>query len=369
MDYFNQHVSSSQTRGTLGAQRLADDELPVIDVEPLLRGGRRDRAKVAEQIGKAARDWGFFYICNHGVSPGLLDRAYGQAARFFEQPLAHKLRYDIARSPNHRGYVPVTERGEYADEQGERHYEAFDSGFELAASDPAARAHYLMGPNLWPRLPGFRQTLSNYYRAMYALGCSLCRGFELHLGLAEGYFDAFTRRPTSQLRLLHYLEHDAPPQDIDMNMGAHTDYECFTMLHQSAPGLQVLGPNGQWIEAPPLEGTFVVNIGDMMEVWSNGTFRSNVHRVVSGGRERFSMPFFFSADYDALIEPVPTMVRPGYPRHYPVTVAGHHLMGQLLRDFSYLRARHAAGQLELDFEVPHCNPFEYSKLTPQTLAA
>lgn len=357
---------SPSASGVLGSRRLGVDELPIIDVGPLLRGGSRARAKVAEEIGAAARGLGFFYICNHGVSAAAVS---AQAEAFFERPLSYKLRYDIARSPNHRGYVPVTERGDYADEQGERHYEAFDSAFELPKNDPAARAYYLMGPNVWPTLPNFRETLSKYYRQMYDLGRQLCRGFEHHLGLTQGYFDAFTRRPTSQLRLLHYLEHDAPPQETDMNMGAHTDYECFTLLHQSAPGLQVLGRDGIWIEAPPLDDTLIVNIGDMMEIWSNGAFRSNVHRVVSAGRERYSIPFFFAADYDALIEPLPNLLGPGSPPRYPSMFAGHHLMGQLMRDFSYLRARHAAGRLRLDHEVPDCNPFEHTKTVAEPLAA
>lgn len=352
--------------GVLGAKRLNVEELPIIDVGPLLSGGPRARARVADEMGAAARNLGFFYVCNHGVSTAAVS---AQAAAFFERPLPYKLRYDIARSPNHRGYVPVTERGDYADEQGERHYEAFDSAFELPNSDPAARAHYLMGPNVWPDLPRFRETVSEYYRTMYALGRQLCRGFELHLGLPEGYFDAFTQRPTSQLRLLHYLEHEAPPQETDMNMGAHTDYECFTLLHQSAPGLQVLGRDGKWIEAPPLDGTFVVNIGDMLEIWTNGAFRSNVHRVVSAGRERYSMPFFFAANYDALIEPLPHLVSSSSPPRYPAMFAGHHLMGQLMRDFSYLRTRHAAGELRLDHELPDCNPFEHTKLVSEPLAA
>jgi isopenicillin N synthase-like dioxygenase len=352
---------ASHGNGALGASRIEENALPIVDLAPLLHGSPGERARVAEEIGTAAREFGFLYIRNHGIDQRLIDRSYAQAGAFFGLEEEIKLQSDIARSSNHRGYVPVTERGLYTDELGERHYEAFDSALELPSSDPAARAHYLLGPNVWPKVPGFRATITAYYRAAAALGRELCRAFELYLQLPAGYFDPFMTRPTSQLRLLHYIENLAPMTPDDMNMGAHTDYECFTILHQTAPGLQVLGRDGRWIEAPPVEGTFVMNIGDMLEIWTNGIFRSNVHRVVNNGRERFSMPFFMAANYDAVIRPVDSpLVRRGPSRYLP-TVAGHHLMGQLLRDFGYLRARYDAGVLDLGFDVPDGNPFESTK--------
>ena len=338
-------------------------EIPIVDVGPLVHGTRSDWARVADEVGAAARGFGFFYIANHGVSYDLIDRAYNQANEFFRLPHQDKLQYDIAKSRNHRGYVPVTERGAYIDEQGERHYEAFDSALDLPRRSVSERRHYLMGPNVWPQLRGFREAATQYYSAATLLGRHLCRAFEIHLELPLGYFDPFMTQPTSQLRFLHYLENNAPMAADDMNMGAHTDYECFTILHQTAPGLQVLAADcSHWITAPPIDGTFVINIGDMLEVWTNGGFRSTLHRVVNNGRERFSMPFFMAANYDAVITPVKSMVSADNPQRFAPMVAGHHLMGQLLRDFSYLKARHDADLLDLDFEVSNVNSFEQSKL-------
>ena len=345
--------------GVLGAKRYAVDKLPVIDIEPLFRGNLADKRKVADALAEAAHDIGFFYICGHPIPQSMIDGVYAEAERFFGLPEHRKLECYIGDSRNHRGYVPRFERGDYADEQGERHYEAFDLALDLAPDDPDYySAHKLLGPNVWPSLPGFRKTVYRYYESLAQLAQSMCRAFEIHLRLAPGYFRQFTRKSTSQLRMLHYLENATPPDLKDMNMGAHTDYECFTILHQTKPGLQVMNSDNQWIEAPPIKGTYVINIGDMMEVWTNGLFRSTLHRVVNSGRERYSMPYFQAADFDAVVQPLPSLVGPSNPPRYAPLVAGHHLLGQLLRDFSYLKRRHQRGELYLPFTPPGENRFE-----------
>ncbi len=344
--------------GALGAKRLPGSVLPVIDIGALRGRQLADKRKVAETLAQAAHEIGFFYITNHGISQSLIANVYHEAERFFSLPLAEKLRYDIARSNNHRGYVSQAQRGDYADEQGERHYEAFDLALDLLPDDPEYhRADKLLGPNVWPALPGFRDRVYQYYQSVADLAQMLCRAFEIHLRLAPGYFRQFTDKSTSQLRLLHYIENQALMNAKDMNMGAHTDYECFTILHQTKPGLQVMNSADQWIEAPPLEGTFVVNIGDMMEAWTNGLFRATLHRVVNHGHERYSMPYFQATNFDAEVRPVPTVIGKSNPPRYQPIIAGHHLLGQLVRDFSYLKRRHQNGELHLP-KLPNGNPFE-----------
>ena len=179
--------------------------------------------------------------------------------------------------------------------------------------------------------------------------------------LPSGYFAQFMRKPIAQMRLLHYLEsRQAAPYDAakDMNMGAHTDYECLTILHQTAPGLQVLNCDDEWVDVPVQEDAYVINIGDLMELWTNGLFKATPHRVVNYGRERYSMPYFCAADYDAVIEPLPSLRVAGRRPRYQAMVAGHHLHGQLLRDFPYLRRRFERGDLRLPFAVPSGNQFE-----------
>ena len=349
-------------RGAFGATRLGIQSLPIIDLSPMFGHNDALKRRVADEIGEAAREVGFFYIKNHSIEPGLIDSAYLQSERFFSLSSDEKLEFDIAKSRNHRGYVPVTERGIYADEQGKRRYEAFDMALDLPNDDPDfVSGHALLGPNVWPRIDGFRDHIRTYYNAVSDLGKMLYRAFEFHLDLPCGYFDQLLTRPTSQLRLIHYLENNDRLDEKDMNMGAHTDYECFTILHQRQPGLQVMNTHGQWIEAPPIDGTFVINIGDMLEVWTNGAFKSNLHRVINNGKERYSMPYFASVNYDAVIEPLPTVTSRKNPQRYNKIVAGDHLFGQLLRDFSYLRERHSSGKLKIDFQIPQGNPFEQTK--------
>lgn len=337
------------------------ETLPVIDIAPMFGDSLFAQRRVAEEIGAAAREAGFLYVKNHGIATGLIEDAYVQAERFFSLSIEEKLECHIARSFNHRGYVPVTERGLYADEQGKRRYEAFDTALDLP---DFVGGQPLLGPNVWPGVDGFQNQISAYYRAVGALGKVLCRAFELHLKPPANYFDQFMTKPTSQLRLIHYLENDDAIDEQDMNMGAHTDYECFTILHQYQPGLQVMNADHQWMDAPPIDGTFAINIGDMLEVWTNGAFKSTLHRVVNNGRERYSMPYFVATDYDAVIEPLPGKVSAQQPPRYDKLVAGQHLMGQLYRDFGYLRERHAKGALKLDFPIPQGNPFE--QVTPST---
>ena len=340
--------------------------VPVIEIAALGSADRAARGRVADQIGRAASEIGMFYVRGHGIDPDLFARVHAHAAAFFALPEEVKLAYHIARSANHRGYVPFSEKGDYDDEPGERLYEAFDSALELPAYHAAARASRLMGPNVWPALPGFRRTVTEYYRAVALVGRRMCRAFEIYLGLDDGYFDRYMRTPTSQLRLLHYVENDAPSREEQMTMGAHTDYESFTLLHQWAPGLQSMTVDGRWVDVPPIPGTLVVNIGDLMEVWTNGLFVSNPHRVLNSGRERFSMPFFVAADHDAVVEPVASTVTADRPAAYGPLVAGEHLLAQLERDFPYLRSRGAPGEpIERRAEGaarPYINPFEASKL-------
>ena len=357
----------SNHRGALGAQCLASSSLPVIDIAPLFGSNNALKRRVADEIGEAARNVGFFYIKNHTIEPTMIDEAYAQAERFFELSLSEKLAYYIGNSRNHRGYVPQSERGIYADEQGERHYEAFDLALELPEDDPdVLQGNPLLGPNVWPHLLGFKQRISAYYNAVSNLGQVLSQAFELHLGLQPGELQQYMTKPTSQLRLLHYLANNAPMTTTDMNMGAHTDYECFTILHQQKAGLQVMNANDEWMEAPPIDGSYVINIGDMLETWTNGAFKSTLHRVVNNGQERYSMPFFVAANYDAKIKPLTTVISDANPPKYNNIVAGHHLLSQLVRDFSYLRKRLETGRLKVPFAISNGNPFE--QRSPEPLA-
>ncbi|MGI9317332.1 MAG: 2OG-Fe(II) oxygenase family protein, partial [bacterium] len=157
---------------------------------------------------------------------------------------------------------------------------------------------------------------------------------------------------------LHYLENDRTPSSSDVNMGAHTDYECFTILHSQTPSLQVLDLDSNWVDAPPIDNTFYFNIGDMMEAWSGGLLVATPHRVVNQGEERFSVPFFAATNYDTIVAPVDCPKFRNKQKQYEPVLGGEHLLSQLLRDFPYLRRRYEAGLLEFPDVQPGPNPFE-----------
>lgn len=341
-------------------QKSFSDELPLIDVGSLRFGTRREAMRVAEQLGTAARDIGFFRIRNHGISLELINETYGVAERFFAQTEAKKQRYYIGKSRNHRGYVPFTEKGDYADEV-HRNYEAFDLGLDLPDSDPDFLAgNLILGPNVWPDLEGFKPTVSRYYSEVAQLGRLIVSALEVFLGLPRGMITDQMCKPVSQLRLLHYVRPEVSKDHGSVNMGAHTDYECLTLLHTRNEGLQVMTQADHWVDVPVDHSAYVVNIGDMLEAWTNGILRSTPHRVVNRSRERFSMPYFVAANHDTVIRPFPHLVSDGQPARYEPFQAGAHLERMLLRDFPYLRQRH--GQMASGALAETCggynNPFE-----------
>jgi isopenicillin N synthase-like dioxygenase len=322
----------------------AFQSLPVVDAAGLFSTDPTVRRHAAEALGRATRETGFFYLVGHGVPPALGARLVTQAAAFFALPLERKLALHIGRSRNHRGYVPPGEEVFYGG--GRDRKEAFDLALELPADDPAVKAGTpMLGPNVWPDLPGFKEDVQAYYQAVFALGRRLLRGFALALGLPEEAFDAFVTKPPSQLRLVHY-----PYDPSDTNaagIAAHTDYECFTILLPTAPGLEVMNGAGDWVDVPPLDGAFVVNVGDLMEIWTNGTFVATSHRVRPVREDRFSFPLFFCCDYETEVAPLPAFVGPERPALHAPVRAGEHLYAQTIQSFNYLQARLAAGEIAL----------------------
>ena len=205
--------------------------IPMIDVGGLLRGGQDEVSLIANQIGRAAQSSGFFRIYNHGIDLRLIEATYQTAKRFFAMGESQKWQYYIGHSRNHRGYVPFSEKGDYTDEI-HRNYEAFDLGIDLLEDDPDFVAGiFLLGPNIWPDLPGFKETITRSQSEIAFLGRQLCLAVEIYLGLPQGAITDHMTKPVSQLRLLHYLRNSEVTHPQSVNMGAHTDYECLTLLH------------------------------------------------------------------------------------------------------------------------------------------
>ena len=343
------------------SKQTAFTELPVVDVSGLYSDDPADRANAADALGKAAREVGFLYVTGHHVGKELRQRLLDQTKRFFAQPEDRKMDIYIGKSDNHRGYVP---EGEEVMVGGKRdRKEALDLGLELAADDPLVLAGTpMVGPNQWPDLPGFREDVTAYYEAVFDLGRHLLQGFARALGKEETFFDRFVTRPPSQLRLLHY-PHDADAVDAQ-GIGSHTDYECFTLLLPTAPGLEVMNGDGEWINVPLLEDAYVVNIGDMMEIWTNGAFVATSHRVRRVEEERYSFPLFFACDYHTTVAPLPELVGAGETAKYEPLRAGDHLFAQTVQSFVYLRDRVERGEIVLPENARSLSSFgQYARHT------
>ncbi|SDW78570.1 Isopenicillin N synthase [Albimonas donghaensis] len=346
------------------ALTLDDAALPVVDLGPLVAGEPDGVAKVAAALGEAARSSGFFYVANHGVPQDLVEAVLAASQDFHGRARAFKMRWWSGFTTHHRGYVPFEENG--ADFPKKINFnEAWDMGFEAPADHPDHVAGWRMtGPNVWPDIPGWRETVSAYYEAVFALSLKMMDCLAWELGVDAEELRAKVTCPTSQLRLLRYVPNDMPATRDVVGIASHSDFECFTILLTGSAGLQVMNADDMWIEAPPIPGCFVVNIGDIFEAWSGGRYKSTQHRVVNIGRERFSCPLFFGLNYHEVVQPLEKFRTPEAMEKYPPFKAGDHLMRMTVPSFRYMDEAYRKGDMRLDFEVPDSNPFKREAKTP-----
>lgn len=280
------------------------DALPVIDVSALVSDapGRDD---VAAQIGAACRAHGFFYVTGHGVDEALVERLEVLSRRFFALDEGAKMKWRMALGGRAwRGYFPLA--GELTSGRPDWK-EGLYLGTELPEDDPLVRARTpVHGPNLFPDIEGFRDTVLAYIDAVSKLGHRLMEGIALSLGLPSTYFaERYTADPLILFRIFNYPTQSVPEgMDVHWGVGEHTDYGLLTILHQDeVGGLQVRTPEG-WIEAPPVPNSFVCNIGDMLDRMTGGLYKSTPHRVTrnTSGRDRLSFPLFFDPNFEARVQ-------------------------------------------------------------------
>jgi isopenicillin N synthase-like dioxygenase len=283
---------------------MSAQKLPIINVAPLLEGDTRASALIADEIGAACCDLGFFYATQHGIGADTLASLDAASRQFFALPEEEKMKIAMARGGRAwRGYFPVG--GELTSGKPDRKQGLY-FGEELGPEDPrVAGGLPLHGANLWPdAVPALKPAVLTFMREAERAAHAIMEGVALSLGLDAQYFrQTYTAKPTLLFRVFEYPANGAAEE---WGVGEHTDYGLLTLLAQDQHGgLQVRTPNG-WIEAPPIEGALVCNIGDMLDRLTGGFYRSTPHRVRNAsGKSRISFPLFFDPGWNAEIVPLP----------------------------------------------------------------
>lgn len=351
--YLNSRLTNGSSRSNGPSKPFT---IPQIDISPSFSPDLSARQAVAAQIRDACTTSGFFTITGHGIPEPTRQGILQQAQRFFRTlSREQKEALHIEHSPYFRGWEPAdstyvnpADWEGSGDEKVEESKEGFNWGYEDGLDLGEGKdGKYVeldgssgVQANVWPSetdLPGFYEGVREYYSQILELARHLFRLFALSLDLEETYFDAMTTHPGGIARLLYYPP-SADPQPLDptkpdtqIGLGAHSDYECFTiLLCSSAPGLEILSPDNIWVPAPAVPGSFIINVADFLMRWTNDKYRSTVHRVVNRTREeRYSVPFFFSVNYDQMVETLPSCVQEGEKPKYGPIRAGEYVLERL----------------------------------------
>jgi isopenicillin N synthase-like dioxygenase len=311
-------------------QRLAVSNLPVIDLGPFIgEGAAEDRLRVARAIRSACIDIGFFYVTGHGFTSAELDAVLAEGRKFFALPLAEKMKV-LSQNVDMPGFVrtggidPEKNRDQVVDIK-----ERFSLTRELKTGEQA-RSDSRVGRTQWPErdaLPAFEPVLKNYVARLEKVTAALNHAFALSLDLNEDFFDPLYGRPDMTLTFNFYPPVDpAKLKATQWSFSPHADYTAFTVLLQdSSGGLQARNSAGEWIEVAPKEGTFVVNVGNLLERWTNDLYKSTLHRALHVGNDpRISGALFVYPDANTVVRCIPTCQGPDNPSRYEdVTTADY----------------------------------------------
>lgn len=311
-------------------------EIPVLDLAPLMNG--QDTTDLALEFAEAYGKTGFGYVINHGVDPDLRAAVFAASKQFHALPDKEKLAITLDKC--HRGYIAINTSTDVNSDLAEVTKPNQSASFMMMREDAEIDPDvYLSGPNQWPVLGGFREACEAYVKVMTELGHSLLGLAIDAVGVTDHSILTAFQTPTIWLRLLHYPPQ--PPQAPDDLFGSapHKDFGCLTLLAQDdVGGLQVQTPAGSWVDVPPIDDAFVVNVGDMLHRLSNGKLLSTPHRVINAtGRERYSVAFFFDPHVSAKIAPLPETGPAGFePLNF-----GEFLKGELEASYNAHRTDHS----------------------------
>ncbi len=296
-------------------------DIPVIDISALRAGGEDpDRQECVSRIMTACTEIGFLSIAGHGVLPETTDRMRDLVRRIFDVDEAQKWAGAITRE-NYRGYIPL---GFFTPNDGSGApdlYEGYKLHHEVDADDPIRLDCALYGPNRWPDgIADARRITLDYWRALDGVARDLLSALEQALDIAPGALCGCFETPMTNMTLLHYPPQ--PPRRAGYGIHPHKDTDALTIIaHDPVGGLEVQMPDGRWIAAACPPGDFIVNIGDMLELWSGGRLVSTPHRVINtSGKERYSFPYFAVPRHDVVVAPLMAPVA-GFDR--PPVHTGH----------------------------------------------
>tara|TARA_Y100000588_G_C14094558_1_gene856011 strand:- start:200 stop:1174 length:975 start_codon:yes stop_codon:yes gene_type:complete len=287
------------------SRRLDFSEVPILDIGPLI--SRNYETSLINDLYKACANIGFFYIQNHNVPASLISSLKSATETFFSSPIDEKMCLGIDQrirgyyAENRSHSVENLIKGE--DRGGLSHKEGFWVGHER----PLCSKALLHGPNQWPiNHPELKHYMLEYFEATEELANVLLRGFALALELDECVFDSFFQKPMTSLLLNHFPPQENPTVYDEIGLVPHSDAGGFTILWQdNIGGLEIQNRSGEWVSAPPIDNTFVINIGNVMQMWTHGRFSSTPHRVINRGtRDRYSIPLFVNPSYDVEVKPL-----------------------------------------------------------------
>lgn len=317
--------------------------IPIIDFADARAGDTRGMERIARDVYDACTTAGFFYMANHGIPRAVIEGAVAAGQAFFSLPIEQKR--EVAVNHRHRGFNRLGDATMYGAKKPD-YKEFFSVGLELPEDDPNVLAgEPLRGPNNWPAfLPSFRPAVYAYYEAVGACGRDLLRVVALSLGVDADFFAAKYAKRLQRTQIVYY-----PPQPPELGadqfgVAAHTDYGCITLLWQDDNGgLQVRERStGLWIDAVPISGTLVINVGDLLGRWTNDRFMSTPHRVINrSGRERYSIATFYDPDFSAVVDPREFGTAQDECKYEPVRT-GDHILGRFEQSFGYRKKRAAA---------------------------
>jgi isopenicillin N synthase-like dioxygenase len=318
--------------------RLASrDEIPILDLSRAVT--QEGLAALGIELRNAALGLGFFYITGHGVSAQTIDEVFATSRRYFSLPIEKKNECSMDVRTR-RGFMPMftTKVGEHAPDLKE----SFDFGFDLPEDDPDVRAGlFLHGPNRWPAdLPWLRESMETYLDGVMETSRTLLRIFAISLDVEEEYFLRHFNKPMMHTRLFHYPPQQRSSSDMEFGVAPHADHGLITLLNQDAVGgLEVRTKSGEWVGAPYIEGTFIVNLGNLFKRWTNDFYSSTFHRVLNRtNKGRYSVPTFLNLDYHTPVECMPSCLGVEGRSRYPAETSGSIIERALRKDEAKMEA-------------------------------